>query len=80
MMWEAFHADVERMGGRVRARAPVQRVEHDGTSIVAVEYGSGTERQRVDVDRFISTMPLRELIHKLSPAAARTRSAPRPHA
>jgi protoporphyrinogen oxidase len=68
MMWEAFQADIERMGGRVVLRAPVQRVEHDGRSIVAVEYG-WQERHRVDVARFISTIPLRELIHKLSPAA-----------
>jgi protoporphyrinogen oxidase len=68
MMWEAFHADIERMGGRVQLQAPVQRVEHDGRSVVAVEYGTA-ERHRVDVDRFISTIPLRELVQKLSPAA-----------
>jgi protoporphyrinogen oxidase len=68
MMWEAFHADVERMGGRVALNEPVQKIEHDGTSIVAVEYGSATPT-KIAVDRLISTMPLRELIHKLSPAA-----------
>jgi protoporphyrinogen oxidase len=69
MMWEAFHAEVERLGGTVQLESPVERVEHDGTSIVAVEYGSGSGRQRVGVDRFISTMPLRELVQKLSPPA-----------
>jgi protoporphyrinogen oxidase len=68
MMWEAFHADIERMGGRVLLESPVQRIEHDGTSIVAVEYGKAN-RTRVEVDRFVSTMPLREVVQKLSPPA-----------
>jgi protoporphyrinogen oxidase len=67
MMWEAFRAEVERMGGKVQLEAPVQRVEHNGDAIVAVEYGNGAVRTRVDVDRFISTIPLRELVQKLSP-------------
>ena len=68
MMWEAFRADVERLGGRVVLEAPVQRIEHDGSAIVAIEYG-GRERQRVNVKAFVSTMPLRELVHKLDPPA-----------
>jgi len=68
MMWEAFHADIERMGGRVLLESPVQRVEHDGKSIVAVEFGR-SNRTRVEVDRFVSTMPLREVVQKLSPPA-----------
>jgi protoporphyrinogen oxidase len=68
MMWEAFHADIERMGGRVLLDSPVQRIEHDGKSIVAVEYGR-SNRTRVEVDQFVSTMPLREVIQKLSPPA-----------
>jgi protoporphyrinogen oxidase len=68
MMWEAFQADIERLGGRVTLRAPVQRIEHNGTSVVAVEYG-WTDRNRIEVDRFVSTMPLRELVQRLSPPA-----------
>jgi protoporphyrinogen oxidase len=68
MMWDAFSADIERMGGTVRLNAPVQRVEHDGMDVTAVEFGSD-DRQRIEVDRFISTMPLRELVQKLSPPA-----------
>jgi protoporphyrinogen oxidase len=68
MMWEAFHADIERMGGRVVLDAPVQRIEHDGQRIRTIEYGN-TPRRQIEVDRFVSTMPLRELIQKLSPAA-----------
>jgi protoporphyrinogen oxidase len=68
MMWEAFQADIERMGGRVLLNSPVQRIEHDGRSIVAVEYGRANPT-RVDVSRFVSTMPLREVIQKLSPPA-----------
>ena len=68
MMWEAFRADVERLGGRVVLEAPVQRIEHYGSAIVSIEYG-GRERQRVNVKAFVSTMPLRELVHKLDPPA-----------
>lgn len=68
MMWEAFHADIERMGGRVLLESPVQRIEHDGKSIVAVEFGR-SNRTRVEVDRFVSTMPLRDVVQKLSPPA-----------
>jgi protoporphyrinogen oxidase len=68
MMWDAFSADVTRMGGQVVLDAPVQRIEHDGGSITAIEYGNG-DRRRVSVERFISTMPLRELVQKLSPPA-----------
>ena len=42
MMWEAFHAEVERMGGTVVLHAPVQRIEHNGSSIVAIDYGERT--------------------------------------
>ena len=66
MMWEAFHDDIERLGGTVLLNAPVQRIEHDGGAILAVEHGRAI-RTRVEVDRFVSTMPLREVIQKLSP-------------
>ena len=68
MMWEAFHAEVERMGGTVVLQAPVQRIEHNGSSIVALEYGKD-ERRRIEVGAFVSTMPLRELVQKLDPPA-----------
>ncbi len=68
MMWEAFRAEVERMGGTVVLQAPVQRVEHNGSSIVSLDYGKD-ERRRVEVGAFMSTMPLRELVQKLDPPA-----------
>jgi protoporphyrinogen oxidase len=68
MMWEAFRAEVERMGGRVELNAPVQRIEHRDGRVVVVEHGRDV-RHRVEVDRFISTMPLRELVQKLEPPA-----------
>ena len=66
MMWEAFQADVERRGGRIVLQAPVERIEHDGSSIIAVEYGRQA-RNRVAVAGLVSTMPLRELVQKLDP-------------
>jgi protoporphyrinogen oxidase len=69
MMWDAFDAEITRQGGRVDLRSPVTRLEHAGGRITAIEYAHDGAPHRVSVDRVISTMPLRQLIHALSPAA-----------
>ena len=51
MMWEAFRADVERMGGRVVLHAPVAAIEHDGGAITAVDLRQPTDAQRVEAER-----------------------------
>ena len=68
MMWEAFHADVVRHGARVELDAPVRSIEHHDRRITAIEYEHGG-RRRVPVSSVVATMPLRELIHSLSPPA-----------
>jgi len=69
MMWDAFTADITRQGGRVELRSPVTRLEHAAGRITAIDYEHHGAPHRVIVDRVISTMPLRQLIHALSPAA-----------
>ena len=68
MMWDAFHAEVVRLGGAVQLHARARRIEHAGGRVTAVEYGDDGAH-RLDVDRLVSTMPLRQLIQSLSPAA-----------
>ena len=85
MMWERW---TERLAGRgieVRLGAEVTRLEHDGRRVVA----AGTRTAdgatgRVDGDHFISTMPIRELVHAMDPppppevvAAADSAAVPR---
>ncbi len=61
-MWEAVAARVPE----VRLGAEVKTIHWSGNRVEAVETANG---QRVDGSHFISSMPLRELILRLSPAA-----------
>jgi len=61
-MWEAVAARVPE----VRLGAEVKTIHWRGNRVEAVETANG---QRVDGSHFISSMPLRELILRLSPAA-----------
>ena len=69
MMWEAFHADVTARGGRVELGTSVRAIEHEGGRITAVQYERDGKRRRLPVAHVIATMPLRELVHSLQPAA-----------
>jgi protoporphyrinogen oxidase len=62
MMWEAVAALVHE----VRLGAEVQKIIWSGSGVESVETSDGNH---VEGSRFISSMPLRELISKLSPAA-----------
>jgi len=61
-MWEAVAARVPE----VRLGAEVKTIRWNGNRVEAVETGDG---QRVEGSHFISSIPLRELIQRLSPAA-----------
>jgi protoporphyrinogen oxidase len=69
MMWERFHAEVERLGGRVELNTEVRGIIHDGTIITAVDLQRGSTIERTPANAVLSTMPLRQLIHALSPPA-----------
>ena len=68
MMWERW---TERLAGRgieVRLGAEVTRLEHDGRRVVAAETRTADGvTGRVNGDHFISTMPIRELVHAMDP-------------
>jgi protoporphyrinogen oxidase len=74
MMWERFREKVEVRGGRVWMRSPVQRVYHNGSCVTGVEIQrhEGAESCLVRGDHFISTMPITELVQKMTPAAPKS--------
>jgi protoporphyrinogen oxidase len=69
MMWQKFHAEVERLGGRVDLETSVRRLEHDGARVTAVEIEHGGRVERLEASAVLSSMPLRNLVEALSPAA-----------
>lgn len=69
MMWERFAEVVEEQEGQVRLKTEVSQLNRsDGRidSLVAKQNGEAAE---VQADHFISSMPLTELIVRLSPPA-----------
>ena len=69
MMWEAVRARVEQAGGTVRLDSRTVAIHHDGTRVHAVEVERHGERAMQPAHHVISTMPLRDLITGLVPAA-----------
>ena len=76
MMWDAFRADIVDHGGQVELGAAVRSISHANGRITAIEYehrapgaAGGDGRRRLPVANVIATMPLRELVHSLSPPA-----------
>ncbi|HEY8738148.1 MAG TPA: NAD(P)/FAD-dependent oxidoreductase [Candidatus Dormibacteraeota bacterium] len=69
-MWETVAARLDGAGHPVRMGEEVVAVRHAGGRVIAVAVRD-TAGRSVDVlgSQFISTMPIRELIAKLSPAA-----------
>ncbi len=66
MMWETVVELVRARGHEVRFGAEVQKIFWSDDRVEAVETGANG---RVDGTHFISSMPLRELIQKLTPEA-----------
>ena len=64
-MWEAVAERIEQRGHEIRRGAMVEKIFWAGNRVEAVE----VDGERVSAPQFISSMPLRELIGKLSPAA-----------
>ena len=69
MMWEAFETRLRDGGQEVVLGAGVQRLRHRNHRIEAVEYTHQGSTVVRSVDAVLSTMPLRQLIEGLSPAA-----------
>jgi protoporphyrinogen oxidase len=69
LMWESVAADLRVRGVRIELGAKATRIEHDGQRVTAVRaLGRGGE-SRHGADAVISTMPVRDLVLGLEPAA-----------
>ena len=67
MMWETVRDKVIAQGGEVLMRSEADRIILDGHRVTAVEAMTPNGRQRLEGTDFISTMPIRELVHAMSP-------------
>ncbi len=65
-MWEAMRGAIEEQGGEVRLEARVEGMELDGDRITSVLVGGETFENPAAV---ISSLPLREVVEMVSPAA-----------
>lgn len=69
MMWECCRDRLAERGNPTLLDTRVERIRHHNNRVQSVIARSATgERFECDGDRFISTMPLRELVHALDPA------------
>lgn len=69
MMWEAFAREIERLGGRIELNTRVTRLHHDDGMVTAVEMQRDGMQIMQPATHVISTMPVRELLGSLEPAA-----------
>ncbi len=70
-MWEEVGRRIQLLGGSILTHWSVEGIEHDGdlvTSILARNSETG-EVQRFEGDYFFSTMPVKELVAQMTPAA-----------
>ena len=67
MMWDAFRRAIERQGGSVILGARAHRLVHAVGRVSRLEIAAAGQRTSVTGDAFVSTMPLRELVHALWP-------------
>jgi protoporphyrinogen oxidase len=67
MMWEAMAEKVKARGGAVRLGARVERINMRGRRVESVEVETGGRTELLPGADFISSMPMRELVRKLSP-------------
>jgi protoporphyrinogen oxidase len=67
-MWEAMRAAIEEQGGEVRLDARVDGMELDGGHIASIVVAGETYE---NPEAVISSLPLREVVEMISPAAPR---------
>ncbi|MBW8011259.1 MAG: NAD(P)/FAD-dependent oxidoreductase [Chloroflexi bacterium] len=74
MMWEAAQNFIDQEGGKVSLNSEVSQVVHEGNRVTHViveksDGGENKEETKINSENFISSMPISELIKRLSPAA-----------
>ncbi len=69
MMWEGFQEKVESKDAKVLLNTQVTRIEREGDRIKSITAQSEDKTIKFCGDRFISSMPVTALIHRLDPPA-----------
>ncbi len=69
MMWETVADIVQKNGSELKMNAGVEKIFWREGSVTGVQVGTGDQSEKIEGSHFISTMPVRELIQKLEPAA-----------
>ncbi|MDB6147885.1 MAG: amine oxidase, partial [Spartobacteria bacterium] len=69
MMWEAVRTLVRDRGADVVTESPVEKVRWAPARVVSVTTKSDGNAREITGTHFLSTLPIRELIHKLDPPA-----------
>ena len=69
MMWEKFRDRVVARGDEVRMNSKVVRIINSGDKVDAIEVRNGSKSYLLAAQQFISSMPLRELVHAMDPPA-----------
>lgn len=67
MMWEAAAHQVVKKGGRVRLGARVEKIYWSKGQVDAIEISVNGRRETISAWQVISSMPLRDLLHKFQP-------------
>lgn len=68
MMWEAMGELIEQFGGKVRKNSEVTKIIWNEKGVGGLETNWNGQIEIVEGTDFISSMPIRELVKKLSPA------------
>lgn len=67
MMWETFQKKVEEKGGEVKLNCDVGRINCEGNKIKCVVINNNGNTEEISGDKFISSMPVSELVRKINP-------------
>ena len=62
-LWEIIAEKIEKLGGKILVNHTVMQLKRDGDRIVEAFCTTPTGNVNITGDRFISTMPLRDLIN-----------------
>ncbi len=68
-LWEEVARQIIEMGGEIHMNTSVSQIAHDGEKILSVQAMQHNNIQGFEADYFFSTMPVKELVMGLQPAA-----------
>jgi protoporphyrinogen oxidase len=71
MMWNEVKKRVTEGGGKVILGADVEKIYLSDNKVTGLDINRGGKSELISGTHYISSMPIRELIHKLSPLAPR---------